>query len=116
MPSDLIVTYTNMICDYRSHKQEKHRVRSTIDGDRLPYNDDVSSPAVSLLETKLLLNSTISDASKGARFMTLDIKDFPLQTLMERPEYMRIYSKYFSQDRKNKYHIPSLVAEDGFIY
>ena len=114
--SDRIVTYDNMICDYRPHKQETHRVRLTVSGDRPPYNDDVPSPAASLLETKLLLNSTISDASKGARFMTLDIKDFPLQTLMERPEYMRIYSKYFSQDRKNKYHIPSLVAEDGFIY
>ena len=65
-----------MICDYRPHKQETHRVRLTVSGDRPPYNDDVASPAVSLLETKLLLNSTISDASKGARFMTLDIKDF----------------------------------------
>ena len=76
MPSDLIVTYTNMICDYRSHKQEKHRVRLTVGGDRHTYTDDVSSPAASLLETKLLLNSTISDASKRACFMTLDIKYF----------------------------------------
>ena len=90
-----------MVCDYRPHKQEKHRVRLTVDGDRLPYNDNVSSPAASLLETKLLLNSTISDAYKGAQFMTLDIKDFFLQTLMERPEYMRIHSKYFSQDMKS---------------
>ena len=88
----------------------------TVGGDSLLYNDDVSSPTASLLETKLLLNSTISDAPKGGRFMTLDIKDFPLQALMERPEYMRIHSKYFSQDMKNKYHIPSLVAEDGFVY
>ena len=81
MPSDLIVTYTNMICDYRSHKQEKHRVRLTVGGDRHTYTDDVSSPAASLLETKLLLNSTFSDVSKGSRFTTLDIKDFSFKHL-----------------------------------
>ena len=103
VPSDRIVPYANMICDYRPHKQENHRVRLTFGGDRFPYNDAVASSAVSLLETKLklILNSTISDGSKGAWFMTLDIKDFFLQTLLERPEYMRIHSKYFSQDMKN---------------
>ena len=80
MPSDRIATYANMVCDYRPHKQEKHRVRLTVGGDRLTYNEDVSSPEASLLETKLLLNSTISDAFKGALFMTLDIKDLSLQT------------------------------------
>ena len=67
VPSDRIVTYANMVCDYRQYKEEEYRVRLTVVGDRLPYNDDVSSPAASLLETKLLLNSTIYDASKGAR-------------------------------------------------
>ena len=73
VPLDRIVTYANMVCDYIPYKEEKHRVRLTVGGDHLTYNDDVSSPAASLLETKLLLNSTPSDASKGARFMTLDI-------------------------------------------
>ena len=47
-----------------------------IGGDKLPYNDETSSPAADLLETKILLNSTISDAHKGARFMGIDIKIF----------------------------------------
>ena len=88
------------VTTYRINKK-KYRERLTVGGDRLTYTDDVSSPTASLLETKLLLNSTISDAYKGAQFMTLDIKDFFLQTLMERPEYMRIHSKYFSQDMKS---------------
>ena len=116
MPSDRIVTYANMVCDYRPHKEETYRVRLTVGGDRLTYNDDVSSPAASLLETKLLLNSTISDVSKGERCMTLNIKYFFLQTLMERPEYMHIHSKCFSQDMKSKYSISSLVTEDGYVY
>ena len=98
-----------MVYDYRPHKQEKHRVRLTVGRYRLPYNDDVYSPVAPLLEIKLLLNSTIPDASKGACFMTLDIKDFPLQTLIERPEYIRIHSKYFSQDMNNKYHILIMI-------
>ena len=65
-----------MVCGYRPHKDETHRVRLTVCGDVLPYDDDSASPAASLLETKLLINSTIYDASIGAKFMTFDIKDF----------------------------------------
>ena len=116
VPIDRIVTYANMVCDYRPHKDEKHRVRLTVGGDRLVYNDDTASPAASLLETKLLLNSAISDASKGARFMTLDIEDFFLQSYMERPEYMRIHSKYFLHGMRDKYDIDSIIALDGYVY
>ena len=76
VPKNRKVTYSNMICDYKPLKKEKHRVRLTIGGDKLEYFGDTTSPAASLLETKLLINSTISDSNKGARFMTLDIKDF----------------------------------------
>ena len=76
VPQDRVVTYANMICDFRPLKKDPHRVRLTVGGDRLEYPDDAASPAASLLETKLLLNSTISDAMKGARFMTLYIKYF----------------------------------------
>ena len=33
-----------------------------IGGDKLPYDDETASPDADLLETKILLNSTISDA------------------------------------------------------
>ena len=38
--------------------------------------DDTASSAATLLETKLQINSVISDAAEGARFMTVDIKAF----------------------------------------
>jgi hypothetical protein len=53
---------------------EEFRVRVTVGGDKLPCDDDAGSPAASLLETKLIINSTISDAERGARFLTADIK------------------------------------------
>ena len=59
VPANKKVTYANFICDYQPLKTEPHRVRFTVGGDKLdcPYN--AGSPAASLLETKLILNSTI---------------------------------------------------------
>ena len=51
-----------MVCNCRPLKEEKHRVRIIVGGDKLPCNDDAGSLAADLLETKILLNSTISDA------------------------------------------------------
>ena len=39
-------------------------MRLTIGGDKLDYFDETASLAASLLETKLILNSAISDAHK----------------------------------------------------
>ena len=75
------VTYANFVCDFRPLKLEKYRVRMTVGGDRLDYPFDSTSPAASLVETKILINSVIPDATHGARFLTLDIKDFSFNLL-----------------------------------
>ena len=105
-----------MVCDIRPLKTEKYRVRLMVGGDRLQYPDDTTLPAATLLETKLLLNSTISQSARGARFMTLDIKDFFLQTKMTRLEYMKIHSKYFLNDISTKYNISNKIHSDGYVY
>ena len=68
IPHGRNVTYANFICAIRPQKTETHRVRLTFGGDKLDFPGDPSSPAVSLLTTKIHLNSTISDAKKGARY------------------------------------------------
>ena len=69
IPSDRKITYANFVCDYRPLKSEKFRVRMTVGGDKLDYFDNRSSPTASLIETKLLINSVISDhKSKNAKF------------------------------------------------
>ena len=35
---------------------------------------------------------------------------------MERPEYIQIHAKHFSEEMKHKYNINKLIAEDGFVY
>ena len=63
------ITYANLVYDLRPLKTETHRVRLMIGGDRLNYNYNTASSTTNLLKTKVLLNSTISDAHKGARFL-----------------------------------------------
>ena len=46
----------------------------TTGGDTLTYEGDPISPTVSLLNTKIMLNSVVSNARKGARFITANIK------------------------------------------
>ncbi len=116
VPDGRKVTYGNFVCDYRPLKSEPYRVRLTVGGDRLEYDSDAGSPAASLVETKMTLNSTISDAHRGARFMSADLKDFFLATKMAEPEYMRIPYKYFPQDVRAQYDLDSKVTSDGYIY
>ena len=48
----------------------------TIGGDKLLYEFDIVSPATALIETKLIINSVISEFDKGAQFCSIDLKDF----------------------------------------
>ena len=54
-----------------------------------PY--DVSSPAVSMTNSKLHINSTISNANKGSRYLGIDITNFYLGTDMPYHQYMHAY-------------------------
>jgi hypothetical protein len=56
-----------------------------------------------------MINSTISDAHKGARFMCADLIDNYLATPMKDPEYMRIKCKYFSAALRKKYNLDAIV-------
>eukprot|EP00957_Ditylum_brightwellii_P211360 15366086-Ditylum_brightwellii.AAC.2 len=108
------VTYANMVCDHRPLKVEQFHVRLTIGGDKLIYADETASPAADLLKTKLLINSTISNARKGAHYMVIDIKDFFLQTPL--PKQMCIHVKYFDNELKKLYSIDSIINKGRYVY
>ena len=82
------VTYGRIVTAYRPDKKEPNRTRLTIGGDQINYPHDCGTPTADLLTVKHLLNSTIS--TPGAKFMTLDIKDFYLNTPLKRYEYLRL--------------------------
>ena len=116
IPTHKKITYANMVCGYRPSKADPFRTRLTVGGDKLDFWGDSASPAASLLKTKLLLNSVISDAKWGARFVSIDIKDFFLQSTLSDYEYMRIHSKYFMSDIRQKYDIDNLIDANGYVY
>ena len=116
VPKDHRVTYANFICNIRPQKTETHRVRMTAGGDKLDYPGDASSPAVSMLDAKLHINSTISDAKNGARYLGLDIKNFYLGTPMSYFQYIRVRPSIIPKEvwDDHRYTIP--IASDGYVY
>ena len=112
VPKGATVAYANFICDFRPLKGEPYRVRITVGGDKLEYKLDATSPAASLIETKLLLNSTKPQSAKCARFMTIDIQDCFLQTFTKHHEYTRIHKKYFTASIRKQYKIDELIDDD----
>jgi hypothetical protein len=48
--------------------------------------------------------------------MSLNIKDYFLQSMLQEAEYMRIHGKYFLTDIREKYDIYSIISPDGYVY
>ena len=72
VPSNEKVTYAQFVCDHRPLKPETNRVRCVVGGNKLDCFIDSGAPITNLLEFKLLINSVISDAHHGARFISID--------------------------------------------
>ena len=78
------VTYGRVVVSYRPEKKDPNRIILTVGVYILHYPGDCGTPTVSILTVKMLLNSLIS--TTGSRYMTLDIKDFYLNTPMKRTD------------------------------
>jgi hypothetical protein len=115
VPHDRNVTYATFVCTHKPLKSETHRVRITVGGDRLSCLEDTGSPTANMLETKCLVNSTISHAKYNARFMSADITNYFLATPMNRSEYMKVPLRYFPSDIIVQYNLQELV-HNGYIY
>ena len=75
----------HFFCNYNTLKIEPFPLRCVDVGEKLYYPDDTGSPATYLIETKFILNSTISNAKKGAQFVSCNFKDLLLAFPMEKP-------------------------------
>jgi hypothetical protein len=73
------VTYGSFVCSVRPEKiDEPNRTRFTAGGDKINYPGEVATPTAEMLVAKILFNSVIS--TRGAKFMTIDISNFYLNT------------------------------------
>ena len=80
IPHDRKVTYARMVATILPTKAKVNRVYITVGGNCLDFPGATTTHCAIFTTTKFLLNSTIS--TPGARFMTLDIKDFYYGTAM----------------------------------
>ena len=108
------ITYGRIVCDHRSEKKDPYRTRITMGGNLINYPDDCGTPTADLLTVKLMFNSVIS--TPGAKFMTIDIKDFYLMTPMDRYEYFRMKLELFPQDIIDEYGLRDKVDADGYVF
>ena len=113
IPKGRKATYLRIVCTDRPQKVEIRRVRWTVGGNLIEYPFDVSTKTAGLTTAKILLNSVLS--TQNARFMTIDIKDFYLNTPMDRYEYMKIPISVIPDDIKAQYKLEPLVT-DGHVY
>ena len=78
------------------------------------YLGDCVTSTVDLLTVKLLLNSVVS--TLNAKFMTIDIKDFYLNTPMPGYEYMRLKLSDLPADFVEQNDLAAKVTGDGYVY
>jgi hypothetical protein len=108
------VTYGQFVCTERPEKAEKNRTRFTVGGDRINYPGEVATPTAEMLVAKLLFNSTIS--TKGARFMTMDISNFYLNSPLPRPEFIKIKLSDIPEEIINEYKLREKATSSGSVY
>ena len=90
IPQNAKVTYDKFICDILLLETERHRTRLPVGVDRLEYEHDLSSPAVSLLDKNIKLNSVISDVKTEVKCCTADIRKVYLNNIMSTYRCMKI--------------------------
>ena len=108
------VTSGRIVCNATPQKEEVFCTRLTVDGSRINIGMDCGAPTASLLTVKLLLSSFIS--TENVRFISIDIKDFYLNTPMKRPEFLRLKIKNFPKDVTQNYNLFDKVDAKGNLY
>ena len=108
------VTYGRIVVSYRPEKSDPNRTRLTVGGDRVNHPGNCGTPTTDLPTVKLLLNRKIY--MPGARFMTMDIKDFYLMTPMDQYEYMRLKLANLPEDVIQQYTLRYKVTKYGYVY
>ena len=74
----------------------------------------MSTPTEEIIVAKILFNRVIS--TKNAKFMTIDISNFYLNSLLPRPEFVNIKINDIPQEIIKEYKLRDKVTPQGYIY
>jgi hypothetical protein len=103
------ITFSKVVCKVQPEKGDNaDRTRITIGGNNITYPGDVGTPTSSIELVKLLVNSVLSQCN--ASLATMDLKNFYLNTLLDRPEYVRIKLADFPQEFIDKYKLNKIAC------
>jgi hypothetical protein len=114
VPTDRTVTYGRIVALIWPQKNPTHYAQLTVGGHRLSYPGATSTPTTKLTTAKRVINSTIS--TKNGCFMVADIKDFFLNTLLERYEYMGILLTLIPDKISQQYQLDDMATHNGWVY
>ena len=107
-------TYGRFVCVVRPQKAEPNRTRLTAGGNLINYPGEVQTPTADMLLVKILFNSVVS--SPNAKFMSMDISNFYLETPLKQPEYMRLKLADIPEEIIAEYNLRDKVTSDGYVY
>ena len=82
------IAFSKGVCTFLPNKSDPNCTHISITVQNITYPGNVRTKTAFLELIKLLINSVLS--RKGAKFVTFNIKNFYLQTPLDRPEYFRI--------------------------
>jgi hypothetical protein len=106
------VAYGHVCINYHPEKADPNRTCLTVSGNCITYPGDCITPTIDLVTVKIHLSSVFT---KGAHYCTIDLKDFYLNTLMVRPEFMRMKLAELLKDFARIYKVHDLVNVNGFV-
>jgi hypothetical protein len=107
------ICHTMVVCEVRPEKDDPDCTRITIGGNCICFLGGVGTNTTFLELVKLLLNSVLS--CPGARFSSIALKNFYLDTLMPDPEYVRIKIADIWTEFIEDYKLQG-CNRDGWIY
>ncbi len=102
------------MCEIQEGKDDINCTRITVGGNLIFYPGDAGTNTATLELIKLMLNSVIS--CKGARFSTINIKNFYLETPMVDPKYFRIKITDIPKEFILEYDLTGKEDHNGWIY
>ena len=108
------VTYGRFLCTIQPKKSEENCTRFMIHGDWINYPGKVATLTANLLVAKILFNSTIS--TPRAKFMTMDISNFYLNSPLPRPEYVWIKISNITEEIIEEYCLRKKITGGGHVH
>jgi hypothetical protein len=113
IPKDRTITYARTVVDYRPQKSDPNRVRITVGGNLIKYPGEVTTRTADMTTSKMLWNSVLS--TDNAKYCCADVKNFYLETPMDRYEYMRIPVHLIPEEFIQAYNLHDKIYK-GYLY